>query len=94
MRLQDLLHVVAASAQIVGEEEFVIIGSQAILGSYPTAPESLLRSQEADIYPRRSPDAAIKIDGAIGDGSRFHETYGYYAHAVGPETAKAPGGRR
>jgi hypothetical protein len=92
VRLEDLHHVVAAAAQIVGEEEFVIVGSQAILASYPDAPESLLRSQEADIYPRNAPEAAIKIDGALGDGSRFHETYGYYAHAVGPETAKAPTG--
>ena len=52
MQREDLLHVVAAAAQIVGEEEFVVVGSQAILGSYPAAPESLLRSQEADIYPR------------------------------------------
>ena len=71
MRRADLLHIVAAAAHIVGEEEFVIVGSQAILGSYPDAPESLLRSREADIYPRNSPDEAIKIEGAIGDGSHF-----------------------
>ena len=93
MRLEHLYHVVAAAAQIVGEEEFVIVGSQSILGSYPDAPESLLRSQEADIYPRRAPDKAIDIEGVLGDGSRFHETFGYFAHAVGPETAKAPIGR-
>jgi hypothetical protein len=28
----------------------------------------------------------------MGDGSYFHSTFGYYAHAVGPETAKAPAG--
>jgi hypothetical protein len=28
----------------------------------------------------------------MGDGSRFHETYGYYAHGVGPETVVAPAG--
>lgn len=90
MRREDLHHVVAAAAQIVGETEFVVVGSQAILGSYPDAPEALLRSQEADIYPRRAPDRAIEIDGALGDGSPFQQTFGYYAHGVGPETAKAP----
>jgi len=30
------------------------------------------------------------VDGSLGDGSRFHEAFGYYAHGVGPETAKAP----
>jgi hypothetical protein len=92
VRREDLDHVVAAAARIVGEVEFVVIGSQAILGSYPDAPEALLRSQEADIYPRYAPEDAIKIEGAIGDGSFFHQTHGYYAHAVGPETAKAPTG--
>lgn len=92
MRREHLDHVVAAAAQVVGESEFVVVGSQAILGSHPDAPEVLLRSQEADIYPRRAPEKAIRIEGAIGDGSAFHQTFGYYAHAVGPETAKAPSG--
>ena len=48
---------------------------------------------EADIYPPRAPEKADLIDGSLGDGSRFHETFGYYAHGVGPETAKAPAGR-
>jgi hypothetical protein len=49
-------------------------------------------SLEADIYPRERPDLIDEIDGALGDGSRFQETFGYYAHGVGPETAKAPAG--
>jgi hypothetical protein len=94
MRRADLEHVVAAAAQIVGEAEFVVVGSQAILGSYPAAPASLLRSQEADVYPRNAPEKAIRIDGAIGDGSYFHQTHGYYAHAVGPRPQRRlPGGK-
>ena len=45
---------------------------------------------EADIYPLQAPELADKIDGAIGEGSRFHDTYGYYAQGVGPETACLP----
>jgi len=29
---------------------------------------------------------------AIGEGSSFHETHGYYAQGVGPETAVLPSG--
>jgi hypothetical protein len=47
---------------------------------------------EADVYPRTHPELAIDIDGAMGDGSVFHETFGYYAHGVGPETLAAPAG--
>lgn len=92
MRLDQLAHVVGASANVTGEREFVVIGSQAILGTDPDAPATLLVSMEVDIYPRARPERADEIDGALGDGSQFHRTFGYYAHAVGPETAKAPAG--
>jgi len=92
MRRHELEHVIGAAANVVGETDFVVIGSQAILGTYPDAPEPLLRSMEADIYPKKSPEKADEIDGALGDGSPFHRQFGYYAHGVGPETAKAPAG--
>jgi hypothetical protein len=85
-------HVIAVAAQVTSEFEIVVIGSQAILGSVAEPPESLLRSIEADVYPRRKPELAEEIDGALGDGSPFQQTYGYYAHGVGPGTAKAPAG--
>jgi hypothetical protein len=94
VRRADFEHVVAAAANVVDADEFVVIGSQAILGSYPDAPEALLRSLEADIYPLGDPTRADEIDGSLGDGSPFHRAHGYYAHGVGPETAKAPAGWR
>jgi len=45
---------------------------------------------EADLYPLREPELADAIDGAIGELSAFHDTYGYYAQGVGPETATLP----
>lgn len=92
MNRADFEHVVAAAANVVGEDAFVVVGSQAILGPFPDAPAGLLRSVELDIYPAGSPGRAIEIDGSLGDGSAFHEAFGYYAHGVGPETAKAPTG--
>lgn len=35
-------------------------------------------------------ELADRIDGAIGEGSQFHQTYGYYAQGVGPDTAVLP----
>ena len=93
MRRTDLERVIGAAANALGEDAFVVIGSQAILGPYPDAPEGLLlRSMEVDLFPRERPERAIEIDGALGDGSPFHEAFGYYAHGVGPETARAPAG--
>ena len=91
MRREQLEHVIRAAAS-VADDEIVVIGSQAILGGRPNAPDALLWSQEADVYPRSHPERAEAIDGALGDGSQFHAAFGYYAHGVGPETAKAPRG--
>lgn len=92
MRRAELEHVIRAAAAVSGDDEIVVVGSQAILGGHPEAPESLLVSREADVYPRNRPELADEIDGSLGDGSYFDATYGYYAHAVGPETAVAPAG--
>lgn len=92
MRRADLEHVIRAAAAVAEDDEIVVIGSQAILGRLPDAPNALLWSQEADVYPRRHPERAEAVDGALGDGSQFHAAFGYYAHGVGPETAKAPAG--
>ena len=92
MRRADLEHIIRAAADVAGDDEIVVIGGQAILAGHPDAPAELLASQEADVYPRNHPDRAIAIDGNLGDGSFFHEAFGYYAHGVGPETAKAPEG--
>lgn len=92
MNRADFEHVVAAAANVVGLDTFVVIGSQAILGPYPDAPPGLLRSAEVDLYPAAAPERAIEVDGSLGEGSAFHEAFGYYAHGVGPETARAPAG--
>jgi hypothetical protein len=49
-------------------------------------------SAEADVFPRHHPELADEIDLTIGELSPFHDTFGYYAHGVGPETAIAPEG--
>jgi len=92
MRRSDLEHLIRAAGRIAGERELVIIGSQSVLGQFPHAPVALLMSMEADLYPRAHPELADKVDGAIGEGSAFHQAHGYYAQGVGPDTATLPGG--
>lgn len=92
MRRSDLEHLIRAAGRISGERELVIIGSQSVLGQFPDAPVALLMSMEVDLYPLSRPELADKVDGAIGEGSVFHQTYGYYAQSVGPETATLPAG--
>ena len=70
----------------------MILGSQSILGAIPNPPEFFTMSAEADIYPLNAPELADQIDGAIGEGSDFHDAHGFYAQGVGPETATLPDG--
>jgi len=90
MNAEQLRHILRAAATVTGEKVFVVIGSQAILGSYPDAPRSLRKSVEGDTYPKNHPEKAIEVDGAIGELSPFHHQFGYYAHGVAPETATLP----
>jgi hypothetical protein len=90
MTREELEHIIRASGDITDQYEFIIIGSQSILGPVPRPEDVFTVSMEADIYPLQAPELADKIDGAIGEGSRFHETFGYYAQGVGPETACLP----
>jgi hypothetical protein len=92
MKRSNLEHIIGAAGAIVGDDELVVIGSQAILGQFPDAPLFFLRSMEADVFPRNRPELSDVIDGAIGEGSAFHESFGYYAQGVGAETATLPGG--
>jgi hypothetical protein len=92
MNRAALEHILRAASAIVDMSDFVVIGSQAILGQFPQAPENLLVSIEADVYPRDAPDRSDLIDGAIGELSLFHQTFGYYAHGVDNTTAVLPTG--
>ena len=65
-----------------------------MLGQFPDAPETLLVSIEADVFTLRNPADADLIDGSIGEGSPFHQTFGYYAHGVAEDTAVLPAGWR
>lgn len=92
-RLQ-LEHVIRAAGTIADVEDLIVIGSQAILGEFPDAPEELLVSNEADVYPTRHPERSDLIDSTIGEGSPFQKSFGYYAHGVGETTAILPRGWR
>lgn len=90
MKRHELEHVLRAAGAITGVSTWVIVGSQAILGALPDAPAELLVSQEVDLYAPGNEHASDLVDGSIGEKSPFHESFGYYGHGVGPETAILP----
>ncbi|MBI4864693.1 MAG: hypothetical protein HY815_31225 [Candidatus Riflebacteria bacterium] len=92
MTRAQLEHIIRAASAIADDRELIVIGSQSILGQFPDPPAELCVSMEADVYPRNVPERWDLIDGSIGEGSPFHEMYGYYAQGVGEETAILPSG--
>jgi hypothetical protein len=92
MKRAQLEHIIRAACTIADDDELVIIGSQSILGQFPDAPEELLVSLEADVYPRHHPERADLIEGSIGELSMFHETFGYYADGIDVHIATLPDG--
>lgn len=96
MNRAQLEHVLRAAATIVDDPDLLVIGSQAVLGAFADdrLPVEATTSIEADLAFFDDPDGskADRVDGAIGELSRFHETFGYYAQGVSVATAVLPAG--
>lgn len=98
MRREQLEHVLRAACTVTAEEVALVIGSQAILGSFPedALPQAAVRSIEVDLTFLDDPGdkKSDLVDGALGELSPFHQTFGYYAQGVSVTTAVLPAGWR
>lgn len=94
MKKSDLEHIIRAAAGITNEYEIIVVGSQSILGSVESPPRECLASKEADIIVPGNEALSDLIDGAIGEGSPFEDSFGYYAQGVDSSTCILPDGWR
>jgi hypothetical protein len=98
VRREQLEHVLRAASQIAQDPDVLVIGSQSILGAIPEErlPAAATASIEVDVAFFDDPEdrKADRVDGAIGELSAFHESYGYYAQGVSVSTAVLPAGWR
>lgn len=94
MTHRDPEHIIRAAGTLADVTDLIVIGSQAILGQFPDAPPECLVSNQAEVFPQNNPERSELIDSTIGEGSPFQNTFGYYTHGVGPETAFLPEGWR
>ena len=92
MNRENLEHILRAASAITRQNRFLIIGSQSIIGVVDDPPGVLGASMEADIVALDAPELTDLVEGSLGELSMFHETFGYYAQAVGLETAILPNG--
>ena len=97
MKREQLEHVLRAASRIVDSSELLVIGSQSVLATWDERrlPKAAVRSMEVDVATLDGDEKKSDlIDGSIGEGSRFHETYGFYAQGVSLNTAVLPSGWR
>jgi len=92
MRYDQLEHAIRAACDVTEDTEILIFGSQAILGTYPNAHESLRASIEVDVQAKNKPERTDLIDGSLGENSQFHITHGFYVHGISIEAATLPEG--
>ncbi len=92
MTRDQLEHAIRAACDVSGDTELWIFGSQAILGEFPNAPESLRASIEVDVQPKNRPETIDDVDGTLGELSMFHQTHGFYVHGIAIESVKLPDG--
>ena len=92
MTRAELEHAIRVACDVSGDDEVYVFGSQAILGQYPDAPESLRQSAEADIAPVTRVEMVDVIDAYLGELSQFHDTFGFYVHGLSISAAVLPVG--
>lgn len=95
MKRSEFEHAIRAVGSILGTDEVLVIGSQALHASVTSdLPEEAQRSVEIDVAVFGDEDGAKAdlIDASIGEASMFHETFGYYAQGVTEATAVLPPG--
>lgn len=98
MKKEELAHILRAASDIAQDPKILVIGSPSILASFTDEelPIEATRSIEADIAFFDDPDEekSDRVDGAIGELSMFHETYGAYGQGASLSTAVLPSGWR
>lgn len=101
MRRDQLEHAIRAACQIIARDEVIIVGSQAILGTYDESvlPSAATMSSEVDVLPISASDAetsdlADAIEGVAGEWSPFQEQHGFSIDGVDLQTATLPDGWR
>lgn len=101
MRRDQLEHAIRTACQITHQNEVIVIGSQAILGTYPEyeLPTIATRSLEVDILPITDDnnitiELADLIVGVAGELSPFEQLHGFSIDGVDLTTAALPDGWR
>ena len=97
MRRDQLEHAIRTACQIIERPEVIVVGSQAILGSFgeDELPADATMSVEVDILPIANSNdetahLADLIEGVAGEFSTFEQLHGFSIDGVDLETSTLP----
>lgn len=101
MRRDQLEHAIRTACQIIEHPAVIVVGSQAILGTYTEdqLPEAATMSIEVDVLPiadtnEETTRLADLIEGVAGEWSAFEQQHGFSIDGVDLSTAILPEGWR
>ncbi len=94
MQRSELEHLIRACSAMTGHTQFVITGSQALLGLDEHVPDELHSSLTADLFCQGDSEATKLITKSLGENTLFDQTFGYCARGVNEEDFILPEGWR
>lgn len=92
MKKSQLELALSAAGRIARDSEFIVFGSQSILGTVSKPPKTCLVSLEVDLYPRNHPQAMTLVVDALGRRSKFSRENGFFVDCISPDLAAFPEG--
>jgi hypothetical protein len=92
MKKSQLELALRVAGEIARDTDFIVFGSQSILGTVAAPPMNCLMSMEVDLYPRQHPQAAVLLATELGARSSFFEKHGFFVDCVTPDQAAFPEG--
>lgn len=94
MDLQQLERLLLETKARTGHTDYVVAGSLSIQGILLTRaiPERMLMSRDVDCFTRADPGRIFDLQVALGEGSAFDQTHGYYLDPISPLLPTLPSG--
>jgi hypothetical protein len=92
MRREDLALLFTRARAFIGETDYVIFGSLAVLGHSGEVPARMAASVDVDAFGKHDPGRIFELNEALGQGSPFEAEHGYYLDPISPRVATLPEG--
>ena len=94
MELADLEKLFVHARDLTGHAEFVIVGSNSVLGipRDTRLPRRMTMSNDVDAYTKADPERIFDLEVPLGQSSAFALENGYYIEPVSPKLPTLPEG--